>query len=189
MIQDILKEIEDVDILVTSSVWNEEGKEPRIFDCSIELTYREPETGDLYSYMALPLDTCKMQVEKNKLYDARKDEDLCSEVEFEDDKIVGFLQWRRATYAERMTFIRKYNESKNLVCNIAEFLNIPACLAPCQELWDRLYENPMTIHFPDYADKALLDLYDEEEKHIPTLQQIMDAGNCVNESLDFYPKE
>lgn len=150
MIQDILDEIQEVDLLVATSVGKTDGK-TSADDVCLHLVHRGK--GGVRSYFCMPLDTCNIEYEKQILYGTEGDVDYCSEVETDDDdKVVGYLQFRRATMAERMMFFQAYAYNRGYFHEIEKEYNLPNALTPgSDELADLLYKKPMTIVFEDYA--------------------------------------
>ena len=78
MIQDILREVHDIDVLVSSYV----GVTPdgtTADDMCMHLVHRNG-NGDIMQYFIMPLDTCNIEFQKSKLYSAEEDEDRTTDI-------------------------------------------------------------------------------------------------------------
>ena len=156
MIQDILREVHDIDVLVSSCV----GVTPdgtTADDMCMHLVHRNG-NGDIMQYFLMPLDTCNIEFQKSKLYSAEEDEDRTTYIEEEDGKVVGYTQMRRATMGERMAFYSAYAQNRGYYHTMDEMHCIPNCLLPGHHDLDAaIYKKPMTIVFKDWTnDKAQL---------------------------------
>ena len=151
MIQDILQEVQDIDLLVSSCV----GVTPdgtTADDMCIHLVHRNGK-GDIMQYFIMPLDTCNIEFQKSKLYSAEEDEDRTTYIEEEDGKVVGYTQMRRATMGERMAFYSAYVQNRGYYHTMEEMHGIPNCLLPGHPYLDlAIYKKPMTIVFKDWAN-------------------------------------
>ena len=151
MIQDILQEVQDIDLLVSSCV----GVKPdgaTADDMCMHLVHRNSK-GDIMQYFIMPLDTCNIEFQKSKLYFAEEDEDLTTDIEEEDGKVVGYTQMRRATMGERMAFYSAYVQNRGYYHTMDEMHCLPNCLLPGHPYLElAIYKKPMTIVFKDWTN-------------------------------------
>lgn len=149
MIQDIIKDMQQVDLFVESCAAIHDGV-PEAFDLSLELVRKE-DNGDVYSYAYLTCDTCELVCEKRQLYRAADDRDLCSEVEYDNaNNVLGYTQYRRATEFERMVFYDVYSNNKGYAKSVyGEWISALG-IHPGSNFED-FYLNPFVPIIPDYV--------------------------------------
>lgn len=151
MIQDIIKDMNKVDLLVSSNVCIHDG-EPSIFDLCLHLVRREDD-GSVKEYFYLTLDTGELCYSGEVFYDAATDTDKCSEVEYYDDgTLAGYTQFRRATEAERIMFYIEYNDKhKDYFDSNLSHHHLPDDLDLSSSHALMADDNPFVPLIPDYV--------------------------------------
>lgn len=141
MIQDILQEIRPYDVLILTTVCNDNG-EASGFDDDM-LIVKKDDDGKVKALFSFSFDTAEFTSVNFYVYDG---EDKITEVEREEG-FVGYCQARRATHYERMVIGREIREHQTYVEHFSKVKELP----DVDELIQCLYEEPMTIIFEDYV--------------------------------------